>query len=51
VESGADERYFAQWRELKRDLRVRAYLDLVELRYERSVRHYRYSLRTPERCG
>ena len=29
VEAGADERYFAQWQALKRDPRMRAYLDLV----------------------
>jgi hypothetical protein len=47
VESGANEKYFRQWRELKRDLRMRAYLDLVALRYERRVRRYGYSLLSP----
>jgi hypothetical protein len=48
VEGGANEKYFRQWREMKRDLRMRAYLDLVSLRYERRVRHYGYSLLSPE---
>jgi hypothetical protein len=47
VEGGANEKYFAQWRELKRDLRMRAYLDLVSFRYERRVRRYGYSLLSP----
>jgi hypothetical protein len=47
VEGGANEKYFRQWRELKRDLRMRAFLDLVSLRYERRVRHYGYSLISP----
>jgi sulfotransferase family protein len=49
VEGGANEKYFRQWRELKRDPRMRAYLDLVSLRYERRVRRYGYSLLSPER--
>jgi Sulfotransferase family len=49
VEPGANEKYFHQWRELKRDPRMRAYLDLVSLRYERRVRRYGYSLLFPER--
>ena len=47
VEAGADERYFAQWRALKRDPRMRAYLDLSALRYERRVRQWGYSLLRP----
>jgi Sulfotransferase family len=50
VEAGANEKYFRQWQELKRDLRTRAYLDLVSLRYERPVRRYGYSLLSPERA-
>ena len=49
VEGGANEKYFRQWREMKHDLRMRAYLDLVSLRYERRVRRYGYSLFTPDR--
>jgi hypothetical protein len=49
VDTGANEKYFRRWRELKRDLRMRAYLDLVSLRYERRIRHYGYSLLFPER--
>jgi hypothetical protein len=49
VEGGANEKYFRQWQELKRDLRMRAFLDLVSLRYERRVRHYGYSLISPDR--
>ena len=49
VDAGANEKYFGRWRELKRDLRMRAYLDLVSLRYERRVRRYGYSLLFPER--
>ncbi len=48
VEAGANEKYFRQWQELKRDLRMRAFLDLVSLRYERPVRRYGYSLLSPE---
>ena len=47
VATGANEKYFAQWQELKRDLRMRAYLDLVSFRYERRVRRYGYSLLSP----
>ncbi len=49
VEAGANEKYFRQWQELKRDLRMCAYLDLVSLQYERPVRRYGYSLLSPER--
>jgi hypothetical protein len=48
VEQGANEGYFAQWQELKRDPRMRAYLDLASLWYERRVRRYGYSLLFPE---
>jgi Sulfotransferase family len=47
VEGGANEKYFRQWRDLKRDLRMRAYLDLVSLWYEGRVRRYGYSLLSP----
>jgi len=47
VETGANEKYFRQWRDLKRDLRMRAYLDLVSLWYEGRVRRYGYSLLSP----
>jgi len=49
VEGGANEKYFGQWQDLKRDLRMRAYLDLVSLWYERRVRRYGYSLLSPGR--
>jgi hypothetical protein len=49
VHGRANEKYFRQWTELKRDLWMRAYLDLVSLRYERRVRRYGYSLLSPER--
>jgi len=49
IEAGADERYFAQWRGLKRDPRMRAYLDLSELRFQRRARKWGYSLRRPFR--
>ena len=48
VEAGADERYFAQWQAAKRDLRMRAYIDLVALRYERRARRWGYSLVRPK---
>jgi hypothetical protein len=32
---------------MKRDLPMRAYLDLVSLRYERRARRYGYSLLSP----
>jgi sulfotransferase family protein len=51
VQPGANERYFEQWRSLKRDLRMRAYLDAVSLWYERRVRRYGYSLLRPGREG
>jgi Sulfotransferase family len=47
VAGGANEKYFRQWQELKRDPRMRAYLDLVSLWYERRVRRYGYSLLSP----
>jgi hypothetical protein len=47
VEGGANERYFRQWKELKRDPRMRVQLDLVSLWYERRVRRYGYSLLSP----
>ena len=47
IEGGANEKYFRQWQELKHDLRMRAFLDLVSLRYERPVRRYGYSLLSP----
>ncbi len=49
VETGANEKYFRRWRELKRDPRMRAYLDLVSVWYERRMRRYGYSLLFPER--
>jgi Sulfotransferase domain len=50
VEPGANERYFRRWQELKRsDPRMRAYLDLVSLWYERRFRRYGYSLLFPGR--
>jgi Sulfotransferase family len=49
VEPGANEKYFRQWQDLKRDPRMRAYLDLVSLWYEHRVRRYGYSLLSPER--
>jgi Sulfotransferase family len=48
VKEGANEKYFERWKALKRDPRMRAYLDLVSLRYERRVRRYGYSLLLPE---
>jgi hypothetical protein len=47
VQPGANEKYYRQWADLKRDPRMRAYLDLVSLRYERRVRRYGYSLLFP----
>jgi hypothetical protein len=48
VETGANERYFDRWQEMKRsDPKMRAYLDLVALRYEHRVRRYGYSLLFP----
>lgn len=49
VEGGANEKYFRQWRDMKHDLRMRAYLDLVSLWYELRVRRHGYSLLFPER--
>jgi sulfotransferase family protein len=48
VDAGANAKYFRRWQELKRDPRMRLYLDLVSLRYERRVRRYGYSLLFPE---
>jgi len=47
VLNGANEKYFRQWRELKRGLGMRAFLDLAALRYERGARRYGYSLVRP----
>ena len=47
VDRGANEKYFRQWQDMKRDLPMRAYLDLVSVWYERRVRHYGYSLLSP----
>jgi hypothetical protein len=47
VDTQANEKYFQRWKELKRDLRMRAFLDLVSLRYERRMRRYGYSLLHP----
>ena len=44
VEDGANEKYFRQWDEMKRDPLMRAYLDLTELRYQRPVRRFGYTL-------
>jgi hypothetical protein len=49
VGTRANAKYFGRWNELKRDLRMRAYLDLVSLWYERRMRRYGYSLLFPER--
>ena len=42
-----DERYFEEWRVLKRDPRMRLYLELAALRYERRARRFGYSLIRP----
>ena len=47
VEADANERYFAQWQALKRDPRMRAYLNLSAFRYERRARRFNYSLLRP----
>jgi hypothetical protein len=50
VETEANKKYFQRWQQLKRsDPKMRAYLDLVSLWYERRVRRYGYSLLLPER--
>jgi hypothetical protein len=50
VDATANEKYFRRWQDLKRtDPRMRAYLDLVSLRYEHRVRRYGYSLLFPGR--
>ncbi len=51
VESGANERYFRRWRELQRDPRMRAYLTVASLRYERRARRFGYSLLRPGTTG
>ncbi len=51
VEGGANAEYFRRWQELKRDPRMRAYLDLTSLWYERRFRRYGYSLLFPKRSG
>ena len=48
VDPGANEKYFRRWQDLKRsDPRMRAYLDLISVWYERRVRRYGYSLLFP----
>lgn len=49
LDPGSNRRYFAQWRELERAPLMRAYLALTELRCERRVRRFGYSLRELER--
>jgi hypothetical protein len=49
VDTEANDKYFRRWQELKSDPRMRAYLDLVSLWYERRMRRYGYSLLWPER--
>ena len=49
VDTEANEKYFRRWKELKRDPRMRAFLDLVALKYEHRVRRYGYSLLRPSR--
>ena len=49
VAPGSNEAYFEQWRALKRQPAVRAYLALTEARYERRVKRFGYSLRDPGR--
>jgi hypothetical protein len=49
VATDANHKYFRRWQELKRsDPRMRAYLDLVSLWYERHFRPHGYSLLRPE---
>ena len=48
VEGGANEKYFRQWQEMKRNPLMRGYLDLVSLRYERRARRWGYSLLRPK---
>ncbi|HEY2309863.1 MAG TPA: sulfotransferase [Gaiellaceae bacterium] len=47
VDTEANEKYFRRWNEMKHDPRMRAYLDLVSLKYERHMRRYGYSLLRP----
>jgi hypothetical protein len=47
VVAGSNAEYYRRWRDLKRDPRMRAYLTLTELRYERRVRRFGYSLLRP----
>jgi hypothetical protein len=49
VEAGANERYFARWRKLRRHPLLWLYLALAELRLERRARRFGYSLLRPER--
>jgi hypothetical protein len=47
VDAAANQKYFQRWKELKRDPKMRAFLDLVALKYEHRVRPYGYSLLRP----
>ena len=47
MEPGSNEAYFEQWRALKRQPALRAYLAMTEARYERRVKRFGYSLRDP----
>lgn len=47
VDVAANDRYFKRWRQLKHDPRLRLYLDLASLRYERRARRWGYSLVRP----
>jgi len=49
VKPGANDLYFAQWQAIKRDPRMRAYVDIASLRFERRARRWGYSLLQPGR--
>ena len=49
LRTGVNDKYFAEWRRRRRDLRRRLYYEAITWRYERPVRAFGYSLRTPER--
>ncbi len=49
VRAGANDAYFARWRDREGKPLKRAYLSGLELLYERAVGHFGYSLRDPLR--
>ena len=51
VRGGINDRYFAEWRDRRRNAARSAYISLVERRWEHEARRWGYSLRCPGATG